>query len=209
MKSSLSSQVYVALLEKLLKNELVPGIILNRREVAAELGVSVAPVLEAMLHLEMEGFLESIPRKGTQVKPVIPEDVRGHLVVREALECQAARIYCGEAVKKNEARLLKLARKADQTPPDTVEHWRRELEFHNALIELTNITTLIKEYNRIMKVNVFYGLNRIVTNLDGDDIHLHRELVELLKTNDPDKAERIMRKHARTGEKGFVIEGLR
>ena len=57
--------MYEHLLENFLQNELVPGHILNRREIAQQLGVSVAPVLEAFLQLEMEGFVESIPRKGT------------------------------------------------------------------------------------------------------------------------------------------------
>ena len=63
MGSSLSREVYNTLLQQLLQNELIPGTILNRRKVAAELGVSVAPVLEAMLQLEMEGFLEASGRK--------------------------------------------------------------------------------------------------------------------------------------------------
>src|SRR4051794_1015015 len=56
--SPLSSQVYDQLLRRLLSGELPPGHVFNRRQVAAELGVSVAPVLEAMLELEAEGLIE-------------------------------------------------------------------------------------------------------------------------------------------------------
>lgn len=53
--ASLSEQVYHTLLDRLLSNKLIPGEILNRRDVAKELQVSVAPVLEAMVQLEHEG----------------------------------------------------------------------------------------------------------------------------------------------------------
>lgn len=208
-KSSLSEEVYNRLLERLLENQLVPGIILNRREVAAELGMSVAPVLEAMLQLEMEGFLESIPRIGTQVRPVTAEDVREQLIVREALECQAARLYCGDPVKRNEEQLMELAGQVDATAPNTVEHWRAELEFHNSLMALTGVQALKREYRRVMRLNVFFGVNRIVTDLDVRDVRDHRELVRMLKTTDPDEAERIMREHARSGKTDSVLKGLR
>ena len=186
MAESLSKQVYDHLMERLLKNDLVPGTIINRREIAIALGVSVAPVLEAMLQLESEGFLESIPRKGTQVRPIQTEDIRGQLIVREALECQASRLYCGERVVENEKPLLKLARVLDSTKVDSFEHWQEELAFHGALVKLTECDVLIKEYERVFRLNVFYNLNRIVTASSADEIRDHKELVKRLQTEDPD-----------------------
>ena len=46
-----------------LERELKPGEIINRRQIATRLDMSVAPVLEAMLRLESEGYLETLPRK--------------------------------------------------------------------------------------------------------------------------------------------------
>ena len=45
--SSLASRVYDDILNRILTGQLAPGEIFNRRQTAAELGVSVAPVLEA------------------------------------------------------------------------------------------------------------------------------------------------------------------
>ena len=202
----LSQQVYDTLLNKLLNNELVSGQILNRRQVAADLGVSVAPVLEAMLKLETHGFLESIPRKGTQVRPITPEDVHGLLVLREALECHAARLYCGEAIETNEAALLILADKLDNSPPFVPEHWREDLNFHYALIEITGVGALIKEYHRAMHLNIFHAVNRLIETHDQTDDSNHRELVIKLETRDPDEAERIIRAHVRSG-KGSLFDG--
>jgi len=199
-KQSLSQDVYQHLLEKFLHNELVPGNILNRREIAQQLGVSVAPVLEALLQLEMEGFVESIPRKGTLVKPIRQGDIFGQLMLREAVECQAARLYCGEPVRANRSRLEVLARELETTAAETPEHWKQELALHSSLVELSGCPALLKEFNRFMRLGVFFRLNRILEPLDRQDGRSHSDLLELVCTDDPDLAERAVREHLRSGK---------
>lgn len=197
---SLSQKVYDQLLQRLLENGLVPGEILNRREIARELGVSVAPVLEAMLQLEMEGFLESIPRKGTQVRPIKADDIMGRLVVREALECQAARMYCGKPVKVHEEKLMKLAKEADQSEVGSRQNWETEIVFHRALVELANCPVLTDEFDRVMKLNLFYAVNRLMPHHKESEMDKHEKLVEDLQIEDPDQAEKIIRRHLRVGK---------
>ena len=56
----------------------------------------MVPVGEALQRLESDGLVESRPRSGTVVD-AFREDVRGHYVVREALETQAARLFAEKA----------------------------------------------------------------------------------------------------------------
>jgi DNA-binding GntR family transcriptional regulator len=198
--SVLYTEAYNTLLNRLLRNELIPGMFLNRQELAAELGFSVAPVREAMKQLERDGFLISIPRKGTQVRPLDLEEMRGQLLVREALECQAARIYCGEAVAENEEHLISSAGVLDSTPAFTFEHWRVDLSFHEALVALTGVPALIRECGRVMRLNIFHFLNLYVDYSDRRGVRGHRELVQDLRTSDPDLAEKAMRNHIRAGK---------
>lgn len=199
-KGSLSQTVFDTLLDKFLRNELVPGDILNRRELAQELGVSVAPVLEALLQLEMEGFVESLPRKGTLVKPVREEDVFGQLILREAIECQAARFYRGAPVQNARSRLDPVARSIDMTEPDTMEHWRQEIEFHRSLVELAACPALTREFVRVMRLGVFYLMNRILSPGDRMERRSHLELLDSLSIDNSDGAERIIREHLRSGK---------
>ncbi|MCX7935224.1 MAG: GntR family transcriptional regulator, partial [Planctomycetota bacterium] len=76
-----------------------PGEFLDRRGVAREIGISPAPVLEAMLRLQEEGLLEALPRRGTRVRIITADYLLGQLLVREALECEAARLICGQKVR--------------------------------------------------------------------------------------------------------------
>lgn len=205
---SLKRFVYESLLTKLLNSELIPGQILHRRAVAEELGVSVAPVLEAMVQLESEGFLESIARKGTQVRPVGQKDIIGMIVIREALECEAARLYCGRKVRDAMEELLPLARALDTDATADPRHWNEELEFHSALVALADCRILSVEFNRCIHLNMFYGINRLYPRAGERGRMLHQELLRELTTEDPDAAEQAMRRHIRSG-KGRLSELIR
>lgn len=199
-RQSLSQDVYQHLLEKFLQNELVPGHILNRREIAQQLGVSVAPVLEALLQLEMEGFVESIPRKGTLVKPVRQEDIFGQLMLREAVECQAARLYSGEPVRQARPELDILASALETTPAESPDHWKQEIEFHSALVRCSGCPALLREFQRFIRLGVFFRLNSILGPVDRLDGRRHADLLDALCTADPDQAERVVREHLRSGK---------
>lgn len=205
LKTSLSREVYDKLLEKFMRNELVPGTILNRRTLAQELGVSVAPVLEALLQLEMEGFIESIPRKGTIVRPVRQEDVYGQLMLREAIECQAARLSCGQAVRDRRAELEPLAQALEVSASDTPEHWKKEIGFHGFLVGLAGVPALEQEFMRIIRLGSFFRLNRILTPSDRFDRLSHVDLVEEMSHEDPDRAERAVRAHLRSGKRRLIL----
>lgn len=205
LRSGKAREAYDALLDRLLTNRLVPGQILNRREVAEELGMSVSPVLEAMLQLEMEGFLRSIARKGTQVSPVRRESVIGNLVLREAIECEAARFSCGPMLAANRDRLLSLARKLDETPTDILIHWQVEVEFHRELVRLSGIETLVHEFDRCIKLYTFYGANKLL-NTGPRGRRSHVDLLDQLCAADPETAARIIREHVRSGKEPLVAD---
>src|SRR5262245_59231375 len=111
--ASLASEAYEFVKQRILRGQLPMGQVISRRKVAAELGMSFLPVSEALLRLEFEGLLESRPRAGTRVRIPSREDVRGHYVVREALEVQAAMLFAAVATPEDRMDLQKLAARVD------------------------------------------------------------------------------------------------
>src|SRR5918995_2115523 len=107
--ASLAAEAYGYVRERILRGQLPMGQVISRRKLAAELGMSFLPVSEALLRLEFEGLLESRPRAGTRIRIPSREDVKGHYVVREALEVQAARLFATVATSGERAELKKLA----------------------------------------------------------------------------------------------------
>jgi DNA-binding GntR family transcriptional regulator len=112
--SSLAAEAYSVVRQRILRGELMLGQVISRRKLAAELNMSFLPVSEALLRLEFEGLLESRPRAGTRVRIPSPEDVKGHYVVREALEVQAAVRFTEVATPVERAELQRLAVRVDQ-----------------------------------------------------------------------------------------------
>src|SRR6187200_631645 len=111
--SSLAAEAYTVVRQRILRGEIVLGQVISRRKLAAELNMSFLPVSEALLRLEFEGLLESRPRAGTRVRIPSPEDVRGHYIVREALEVQAAKLFAQVATPRERSDLKQLAERVD------------------------------------------------------------------------------------------------
>src|SRR5262245_30162967 len=118
--ASLAVEAYEFVKHRILRGELPMGQVISRRKIAAELGMSFLPVSEALLRLEFEGLLESRPRAGTRVRIPSREDVRGHYIVREALEVQAARLFAAAATAEERNDLEKLAMQVDSTPDQSL-----------------------------------------------------------------------------------------
>jgi DNA-binding GntR family transcriptional regulator len=196
----LKQRAYDAILERILGGQFAPGELLNRRGAAQELGMSAAPVHEAMIQLERDGFLEALPRLGTRVRAAGREDVRGHLIVREALECQAARLICGERVRQAMPRLKPLAATADSVAQSDADRARQEVAFHVALVELADCPALLREYRRVMQIGLFYRINLAMNMPLREPAHRHLALIKELCAESPEAAEKACRRHVWSGK---------
>jgi DNA-binding GntR family transcriptional regulator len=203
MTGSLSSLVYDKILHRMLSGSMSPGQEFNRRQIAGQLGVSVAPVLEAMLQLRAEGLIETRPRQGTRVRIITLEDLRGQLIVREALECQAARLYCGEPIRKHMKRLTPMARRIDATDVRSAEHVKEEVRFHHSLVALANVPALTAAYERVMKLGLLYAIQVHHPDQAAAVRCDHMTLLMTLTTDIADEAEAAMRAHAQAGKEVF------
>lgn len=72
--------------------ELRPGQRVNQEDLAERIGLSVAPVREALRALEQEGQVTYFPRRGYFVTELRIEDLREIYGLRQTLEARAARV---------------------------------------------------------------------------------------------------------------------
>lgn len=201
---SFSQIGYDFLVERILSGKLQPGEEINRRAVAEELGVSLAPINEAVAQLEAEGFVDVLPRRQTRVRVVRRDEVRGLLIMREAIECQAARMYCGRLVAANLPRLLELARAVDTSQPASPENEQAEGRFHGALVDLVGAPLLSGEFHKVMRRRLFYKINAIVPWHTQPPLDNHQNLLGELQTTDPNAAEAAMRHHLQRGREDML-----
>lgn len=210
LKGSLSLKAYSYVRERILRGKLPPGTALPRRRLAVELEMSPLPVRDALQRLEAEGLVESLPRIGTRVKVPTPLDVRGHYVVREALETQAARLFAAKASREERQEIKRMAAALDKmynTCPtssgDRLEdHWYqlhvRHCRFHMRIAECSGFPALCAamEQNQVLTFNWFYD------TASGPNVSppgWHAKLAKSLSQTNEETAAKAMRAHVRYG----------
>jgi DNA-binding GntR family transcriptional regulator len=197
---TLSSKVYQVLRDEILSGALPPHTRLVRRTISRRLGVSPMPVTEALLRLEQDGLVESEPMFGARVKAWTLESVRGDEVLREALECQAARL-CAERASDNQLReLAEEAKTLDaimaKREEDSPEGMRAHCEFHVRIARFTGCPALEAELRRVWtrRLMLWNWLNAAMFPVPED---WHQQLTGALASRDPDLAGKRAREHVR------------
>lgn len=204
-ENTLSRRVYCVLRDDILAGRLKSGERLVRKTISERLGVSTIPVIEALYMLEIDGYVENLPLVGCRVRSLTLDDIDNDLILREALECQAARLCAENATLEDFEKLMKKARQVDRfmrvdTPDQTLGsqiHW----EFHIELGRMSGhsvFSEMLQKvwFQRYMSLNSLKSV-RFEPPPDG----WHQILVKKIKKGDPDAAERAMREHVRFGRK--------
>jgi DNA-binding GntR family transcriptional regulator len=196
----LSAHVYEALHQEILSGTIPPATRLVRRDLGKRLGVSTIPVTEALLRLERDGLVESKPRSGTRVRALSLEAVRNDQVLREALECQAARLCAENASEYQVQELYALADALDgllaAADPWSEAGMNKHLEYHLALAHASGYSVLAEELERVW-LRRFVQLNWINAIIYPVPPHWHRQLTDAIATRDLAYAEAKMRHHVR------------
>lgn len=201
--ATLAQRVHGVLREEILSGTLAPGTRLVRRAIAKRLGVSPVPVTEALLRLEVEGLVESRPLCGCRVRPLELADVQNESMLREAIECQAARLCAENGSAADHARLQAEARQLDRliSAGDPHSKLGRQVhqEFHVAIARAGAYPRLAEELQRVWFRRLMWMTWVKATHYRPVPRDWHEQLVAALATRDPDQAEAKMRAHVRFG----------
>jgi DNA-binding GntR family transcriptional regulator len=194
--SSLAAEAYGVVRRRILRGELIMGQVISRRKLAAELGMSFLPVSEALLRLEFEGLLESRPRAGTRIRIPSREDVKGHYVVREALETQAATLFAERATAEERAEIMKLAARVDtgSVHADPTMYPRLHHKLHRRIAECTRCPALMAAIEKTNALaSIWFCAHREPDQ--NNPSHRHQDLAAILCAGDPEQASAAMREH--------------
>ncbi|MFE7610781.1 GntR family transcriptional regulator [Streptomyces celluloflavus] len=101
----LRDEAYDALLEAIVSGELPPGQKLNDAELAERLGLSRAPVRQALARLAGERLVVSKPQSFTRVAPVVAQEIHDALAVVRAMHALAVRTAVPQMTEAHLARM--------------------------------------------------------------------------------------------------------
>jgi len=144
--TSLRRQVYDALREGLTEGRFVPGQKLTFRAIAAELGVSLTPVREALRRLVAEGGFEMRPNRSVRVPLMTRAKILELRDIRIAVESLAAAKAALLATPRQVAELRRIARElaAARARGDHATDRRKIRAFHFALYAIAGQPALLR-----------------------------------------------------------------
>jgi DNA-binding GntR family transcriptional regulator len=170
--------------------DLVPGQRVRQEEIAERIGVSVAPVREALRVLEGEGQLVYRPRRGYFVAELNIDDLIEIYELRQVLEERAAR--CALAELDDEV-IERMARAADDCSAfaeagDVTRQLDANRRFHFALFEAeenrhtVRLIRLLWDSTEAYRA-MYYNVPRERRAVDQS----HRRILGLVRARDPDR----------------------
>lgn len=190
-------QAYEALHNAIVTGEYIAGRRLQIRDLAAELGISVMPVREAIKRLEEVGLVETQPYKGAVVKEVTQDELLQIYAVRRLLEVEAARAGAAVVRKSDIARLRSMYKKLVKAieRDDVIEYLDLDEEMLTVIYAASGNKVLVETIRSLWDRCRFYKIVGARGELsDGIVAHLleyQQKLIEAVEAGDADRAAQI------------------
>jgi DNA-binding GntR family transcriptional regulator len=176
--------------DAILSGTLRPGEKIVEEQLCADLGISRAPLREALRLLTQQGLVEHLPRRGSRVAEWSPTDILQLFELRHVLERHAIESALPLA---DPTTALDPVRRALDEMEDAGDELGRDdahRRFHAAVVDLAEnrqlniaIEPILLKLQLPMAVNLREEARH---HRAQDGLHRHQAILEALTTNDPD-----------------------
>lgn len=196
-KSVLADRVKEWLLEEILSGSFAPDSRIVETSVAKELGISQAPVREALRGLEALGIIEIAPFRGARVRRLEAAELLEAYVVRSTIEALGARLAMSRLTDDDIAELeasgeqmQRAARDGDSRALAIVD-----ASFHERIMQLAGNRTLLRVWRSLEP------LSRTFITLVGPhsdpawSAALHDPILDAIRARDTDGVVRAIESH--------------
>lgn len=216
-------QISDLLIQKFKENEFPPGSALPpERELAQQLGVGRSSVREALIALEIAGWVDIKTGHGVFVCHKTPEaggtealgsaGVEELLQARELIEGETARLAAANANPDQLSRLVRLMDALDEsTKQNTGSFMELDEQFHHLIAEMADNFVFIefidtlwnKRYDELFtQFNSHYGSRDLSQAMNLD----HRAICNAILARDPQAAKAAMQAHIRHVHASFFAD---
>jgi DNA-binding GntR family transcriptional regulator len=131
-RHNLAEDVAAHIRDAILAGRLKPGQRIDQDAIAEELGVSRLPVREALISLDQEGLIHTIPRKGSYVSRIDRADIADHYQIFGQVAGLAAARAVARLDEKDLARLVDLHERMSRAE-NLEEQQRLNHDFHRTI----------------------------------------------------------------------------
>jgi DNA-binding GntR family transcriptional regulator len=191
----LRDQVRDLLLSRVMSGEYPPGSRLVETRIAQELGVSQAPVREALRDLEQLGCVEYAPFRGSSVRALSVADLLEAFPVRSALEALACRLAAGRITDAQLERLAALIGEMRAAADDPRAESAADSDFHATIVEAAGNATLSRQWSQLLPHARTFISMTLPESTRGSVAERHVPILDALRRRDPEAAAAAMEEH--------------
>ncbi|MCX4965353.1 GntR family transcriptional regulator [Streptomyces sp. NBC_00654] len=204
-RTLLRDTAYEAIRDAIVRGDIPPGAAVRDADLAERLGLSRAPVRDALSRLVGEGLVESKPQSYTRVTRLVPRDVRDAAAVVQAMQELAAR----GAVPRLTERDIAAMREANERfraatrGGDVAAALRADDELHDTLVTACGnraVAATIERYTPLIRRLEWRQFG--TADAAHGSAELHDRLIDACAEGDAEAAARI------TADIWSALEGL-
>jgi DNA-binding GntR family transcriptional regulator len=188
---SLREQVYDYLREEMARGGIQAGTFLDLNDIAGRLGVSRTPLREALLHLESQGFVTVLPRRGFRLNDLTLGDIRHFYEIIGALEASALRSVGPSLGPADFTRMRQLDTEmaAAVAARDFDRYYAANLAFHDVYLARSDNTRLVSQVH-LLKQRLYDWPRRqtMVQAWEQHSVVEHEDFLALLERGAVDEA---------------------
>jgi len=189
---------FSAIRQAILSGNLKPGDRLLEAEIARQMGISRAPVREAIRQLASEGLVVSYAHRGTFVAELSPDDLWEIYTLRAAVESLAVRLVANQATPETISLLRQavadMAQAAQEGDLQRVADL--DIAFHETLCRLSGHARLLETWlGMIVQIRIFIDLTHALYRPIEEMINLHAEIVRYIENRQGREASEALTQH--------------
>ena len=195
---SLREAALSAIRRAILRGDLKPGQRLLEGDIALQMGMSRAPVREALRQLETEGLVVNEPHRGSFVAELSVTDLWEIYTLRAAVESMAARIVTEQASPETLVRLQQavadMAQAAEEG--DLSRLAALDMSFHEMLCRASSNSRLLSTWlNMTSLIRIFIDLTNTLYLPADEVVRLHAEVVGHIEHGRAEEAGQVLARH--------------
>ena len=206
----LRQKIAQVLREAILSGELKPGTALIETTLANQLGVSRAPLREALRSLSKDGLIETVPYRGTTVKTLSPKDVEEIYSLRGLHETFAIQRIIEHGRSSDLTKLEQICKNMQEAAKaeDFKTLNQEDDTFHRHLILLAEHDMLTAIWDQLaLRVRQLMALRNSL-NLNLMEVAMnHPPIVDAIAKKDLVKATQLTHKHVASA-KDLIMHDL-
>jgi DNA-binding GntR family transcriptional regulator len=186
----LRDQALQLIRDAIVSGDLAPGAVVKDADLAARLGLSVAPVRTALARLADEGLVEAKPQSHTRVTPLVLRQVRDAAVVVRAMHEVAVRVAAGRVTGDDVAAMRAAnARFADAlTADDLPAALAADDELHRVLLDRCGNAAVTATVDRFTPAVRRLERQRFAAAHGRESVALHDRLIAACAAGDVEDA---------------------